>query len=127
MSIPPTAATVRSTNDRQLSSSMVSSSKARSASMRSTRRAPPTTRAPASRNFRTVAAPMPLDAPVTTAVFPARLTASAMFLVLCELDGLDDDGIDRSIARVALDRRDPVDDVLARDDIAEDGVLAVEP
>ena len=34
-------------------------------------------RTPASRSFRTVAAPMPLEAPVTIAVFPARSTGGA--------------------------------------------------
>src|ERR687888_389480 len=107
MSRPPSSPTTRSTKDRQLSSSDVSSSSARSASMRLTRRAPPTTRAPASRSLRTVAAPIPLDAPVTTAVFPARLTAWAMRQgPLGQLDRLDDDRLHGTIARVTLDERD---------------------
>ena len=52
---------------------MTSSSSATSASIRSRRRAPPATRAPSGRIAAAVAAPIPLDAPVTTAVFPSRL------------------------------------------------------
>src|SRR5438309_10275325 len=39
--------------------------------MRSARRAPPTTRAPSRASTYAVAAPMPLDAPVTIAIFPS--------------------------------------------------------
>ena len=64
----------RALDERARSSpgSVTSSSSATSASISSTRRAPPATRAPSSRSARTVAAPMPLDAPVTIAVFPSR-------------------------------------------------------
>ena len=75
MSIPPTASTAASTNARLDASSVTSSGRATSASTFSTRRAPPTTRTPASRSCRTVAAPIPDDAPVTTAVLPFRSTA----------------------------------------------------
>ena len=44
---------------------------ATSVSSRSTRRAPPTTFAPSSASMRAVAAPMPLEAPVTIAVLPS--------------------------------------------------------
>ena len=65
----------RPTKAAALSSSVTSSGRARSASIRSTRRAPPATRTPASRSFRTVAAPMPLEAPVTIAVLPSSSMA----------------------------------------------------
>ena len=48
-----------------------------SATTRSTRLAPPTTRTPASISFRAVEAPIPLDEPVTIAVFPSSTTAAA--------------------------------------------------
>jgi hypothetical protein len=44
----------------------------------STRRAPPTTRAPSRASIEAVAAPMPLDAPVTTADFPSRLGTAGL-------------------------------------------------
>ena len=50
---------------------MTSSSSATSVSSLSTRRAPPATRAPSARSARAIAAPMPLEAPVTIAVFPS--------------------------------------------------------
>ena len=43
------------------------------------------------------------------------------------LDGVDRDRLERLVAPVALDRRDPVDDVLSRGDLSEHGVLPVEP
>src|SRR6185437_5919819 len=77
MSIPPSPATASSTKRRLLAASRTSSSSATSASIRSTRRAPPATLAPASRSARTVPAPKPLEAPVTIARLPSSpLTAS---------------------------------------------------
>src|SRR5262245_52529703 len=73
MSAGPAASTKRS----QLSGSVTSSSSATSVSSRSTRRAPPTTFAPSSASMRAVAAPMPLDAPVTIAVLPSRRPMAA--------------------------------------------------
>ena len=58
----------------QLARSVTSSSSATSASIASTRRAPPATRTPASRSCLTVASPMPLDAPVTIALLPRSST-----------------------------------------------------
>ena len=46
---------------------------------------------------------------------------------LIQLDALQDDGGRRHVARVPVDHRDLVGDVLAARDLAEDGVLAVEP
>ena len=46
---------------------------------------------------------------------------------LAQLDSLQHHGRLRQVAGVALDHRDLVDDVLATRDLAEDGVLAVEP
>src|SRR5579862_8041652 len=67
MSHGPAASTKRSL----LAGSVTSSSSATSASIRSARRAPPTTRAPAAASWRAVAAPIPLEAPVTIAVLPS--------------------------------------------------------
>ncbi len=72
MSIPPRSCTARTTKAAQLSGSVTSSGSAISVSSRSTRRAPPATRTPASASIRAVAAPNPLEAPVTIAVLPAR-------------------------------------------------------
>jgi hypothetical protein len=44
-----------------------------------------------------------------------------------KLCGLDPDRLDRAVAAVGLRRADALDDVLAAGDLAEDGVLAVEP
>ena len=55
--------------------SVTSSSCAKSPSRRSTRRAPTATLTPASRSAPAVAAPIPLEAPVTIAVLPSRLIA----------------------------------------------------
>src|SRR3954468_201532 len=85
MSTPPSSSSARSTNETQLARSVTSSSSATSASMASTRRAPPATRTPASRNCFTVASPMPLDAPVTIALLP-RSSTDAMRLTLTALD-----------------------------------------
>src|SRR5262245_11911044 len=126
MSTAPSSATAASTNRRQLSGSVTSTSSATSASIRSVRRAPPTTRTPSARSCSIVAAPIPLDAPVTTAVLPSRLPTAAG-LALAELDAVDRDVLVRLVAPVARDLRDRVDHVHPGRDLAEDGVLAVEP
>src|SRR6187455_944748 len=77
---PPSSACARSTNRSQLAGSVTSRSSAKSPSRsgrRSTRRAPTVTRAPASASACAVAAPIPLEAPVTTAVFPSSEAKSA--------------------------------------------------
>src|SRR3954447_5105223 len=61
-----------STNRSQLAASVTSSASATSVSSRSTRRAPPTTRAPSAASMRAVAAPIPLEAPVTIATLLSR-------------------------------------------------------
>ena len=73
----------------------------------------------------TVAAPIPDDAPVTTAVFPRRSILDP--LLAEELDTVDRHRGDRPVAAVALDGGDRVDDVEARDNPTEHRVLAVEP
>ena len=78
MSIPPSASTAASTKARLEDSSVTSSSSATSASIRPARRAPPATSTPASRSRRTVAAPIPDDAPVTTAVLPRSSTKRSL-------------------------------------------------
>src|SRR6185295_10946885 len=110
----------------QLSGSVTSTSSATSASIRSARRAPPTTRTPSPRSRTTVAAPIPLDAPVTIAVLPSRL-ATAAGLLAAEVDGLDGDVVVRPVATVARDLRNGVRHVHAGRDPPEHGVLAVEP
>src|SRR3954454_4654931 len=85
MSTPPSSSRPRSRNEAQLARSVTSSSSATSASIASTRRAPPATRTPASRNCFTVASPMPLDAPVTIALLP-RSSTDAMRLTLTGLN-----------------------------------------
>src|SRR5207253_3741141 len=74
----PTAA---STKAAQLAASVTSSSNAKSASISPTLRAPPATRAPSAPSARTVAAPIPLDAPVTIAVLPLRARFIMAFVV----------------------------------------------
>ena len=64
MSRPPSSASARSTNARELSGSVTSRVPSR--------REPTKTRAPASSSARAVAAPIPLEAPVTIARLPAR-------------------------------------------------------
>src|SRR5215218_4099776 len=49
-----------------------------SSSRRSSRRAPAATAAPSAASARTVASPMPLEAPVTTATFPLNLSATCI-------------------------------------------------
>src|SRR5829696_7213486 len=77
-SIAPSASTARATKVSQLPGSVTSSSSGTSASIRSTRLAPPATRTPSRRSARTTEAPIPLEAPVTTAVFPASVTATTL-------------------------------------------------
>src|SRR6185436_17598083 len=72
MSSPPSSPIAASTNCSQLSRSVTSSSSLISVSSCSTRRAPPATRTPSPARADAVAAPMPLEAPVTIAVFPSR-------------------------------------------------------
>src|SRR5262245_14913654 len=78
---PPSSRTASSTKRSELAGSVTSSSSRVSVSSRSTRRAPPATRAPSAASARAIAAPIPLDAPVTIAVLPSspakgrRLTA----------------------------------------------------
>ncbi len=102
MSTPPRPLTQASTKARLLASSVTSSASAISASTRSTRRAPPATRTPASRSLRVVAAPIPDEAPVTIAVLPRRSTVRAYWTITdgrstsfggCEAQpGADDEG-----------------------------------
>src|SRR5689334_78569 len=47
--------------------------------------------------------------------------------ILIDLDRLDHDRLDRPVPRAGLDALDLVDGVHPLDDLAEDGVLAVEP
>src|SRR5438105_3771911 len=71
MSRPSTIAS--ETKRSQLAGSVTSSScPSTGDSIKSARRAPPITRAPSRASARAVAAPMPLEAPVTTATFPFR-------------------------------------------------------
>src|SRR5437763_12458554 len=92
---PPSSPTARSTKRAQLAGSVTSSSSARSASRRSTRRAPAATFAPSRRSALAVAAPIPLDAPVTIAVLPSRaptrLSLRRFERLPHELGDVDDD------------------------------------
>src|SRR5437588_10655275 len=74
MSTPPSSPTAAATKRSQLAGSVTSSSRATSVSSRSTRRAPPATRTPASASIRAVDRPKPDEAPVTIAVLPVRST-----------------------------------------------------
>ncbi len=56
-----------------------------------------------------------------------RSGRSALLSSSGDLDAVDRDRRRRPVAAVAVDVRDAVDDVLPRRDLAEDGVLAVEP
>ena len=60
---------------------------------------------------------------------PSGRTGACVVPTLSLLDdhAVDRDGRHRLVAGVAVDRRDPVGDVLAARDLPEDGVLAVEP
>src|SRR5215471_12723030 len=78
-----------STKRAQLSGSRTSSSRATSVSSRSTRRAPPMTRAPSAFSRRAVAAPIPLDAPVTIAVVPSIQLSGAVRKVVRALPGTE--------------------------------------
>src|SRR5581483_1568857 len=73
-SMPPSSFTAASTKRSQLSTSRTSSSSAICVSSRSTLRAPPATRTPASASIRAVARPKPDEAPVTIAVLPFSST-----------------------------------------------------
>src|SRR2546430_2712215 len=83
---PPSSSTAARANRSQLAESVTSSSSGvTDAGIRSVRRAPPTTRAPSRASVSAVAAPMPLEAPVTTADLPSRLgTGGLYFLVRSE-------------------------------------------
>src|SRR5512146_791190 len=81
-SSPPSSRTASSTKRAQLSGSVTSSLSLTSPSIRSTRRAPPATRAPSRRSGRAVAAPIPLEAPVTIAVLPSSAPTSASLAAL---------------------------------------------
>ena len=72
--MPPSCSTASATKRAQLVGSMTSSGSAISVSSRSTRRAPPATRTPASASMRAVERPNPDEAPVTIAVLPLRST-----------------------------------------------------
>src|SRR5579871_3375 len=72
MSSPPSRSTASATKRSLLSASVTSRRSAISVSSRSTRRAPPATRTPASASARAVALPIPDEAPVTIARLPAR-------------------------------------------------------
>src|SRR5690348_1932213 len=74
MSTPPSSPTAAATKRSQLAGSVTSSSRATSVSRRSTLRAPPATRTPASASIRAVERPKPDEAPVTIAVLPVRST-----------------------------------------------------
>src|SRR5579864_1744938 len=74
--LPPSRSIAATTNRAQLATSVTSSSSAISVSSRSTRRAPPATRTPASASMRAVARPKPDEAPVTIAVLPLRVTTT---------------------------------------------------
>ena len=132
MSTPPASATARSTNRSQPAGSVTSTSSATSASIRPVRRVPPATRTPSRRSAATVAAPIPLDAPVTTAVLPASDatvadSTGAVRYCSARSDALDRHVLARPVALVARAVRDTVDDVHPHRDAPEDGVLAVEP
>ena len=71
-SIVPYSARTAANISRTASSSATSQASARSTSGESSRRSTPTTVAPSSLKRRTVSAPMPLAAPVTTQTFPSR-------------------------------------------------------
>ena len=74
MSMPLSSSVAAVTKRSQSAGSVTSSSSGvTGGAIRSIRRAPPTTRAPSAASACAVAAPMPLDAPVTTADFPSRL------------------------------------------------------